>query len=316
MRKQLKAISITLFILAILVGAGLTGAGFYFYNVAVVPANKGFIKNHQQVQDHGSQWFRAAGAQHWYQTSATRDLRLDADYVPAPVKTKRTVVIAHGFMGDKETMFSYAKLFHDLGYNVLVPDDRGQGNSQGHYIGYGWPDRLDYIKWIQKVIARNGQDSKIVMFGVSMGGATTMMVSGQANVPPQVKAYIEDCGYDSVNSEINYEAGQLYHMPTFLRSSLVPIVSQITQLKDGYNFGEASALNQVKKNHRPMLFIHGGNDRFVPTRMVYKVYRADRGPKRLLVVKGAPHASSYKTDPALYRDTIRSFLNRYLDNDI
>ncbi|XIF20575.1 MAG: alpha/beta hydrolase [Acetilactobacillus jinshanensis] len=311
MKKNLKRFSLIIFILAVLLGAGLVSAGFYFYNVSVVPSHKGFINNHQADEMNGQQWFKQVHAQKWRQTSATRDLKLDANYVPAERPTRKTIVIAHGYMGDKNTMWSYAKLFHNLGYNVLVPDDRGQGQSQGHYIGYGWPDRLDYIKWINKVIRHNGQQSKIVMFGVSMGGATTMMVSGQSNVPPQVKGYIEDCGYDSVNSELHYEAGQLYHMPSILQNSLIPIVSQITQLKDGYNFVQASALNQVKKNHRPMLFIHGGNDQFVPTRMVYKLYRADRGPKQLLVVKGAPHASSYHTDPQLYRRTIVNFLKQY-----
>ena len=311
MKKQLKITSIALFIVAVLLGAGMTGAGFYFYHMAVVPTHKTFLNNHQAVEAHGQTWFRQVHARRWQQMSATRRLKLDANYVPAALPTKKTVVIAHGYMGDKNTMWVYARLFHDLGYNVLVPDDRGQGQSQGHYIGYGWPDRLDYVKWINKVIRHNGPQSKIVMFGVSMGGATTMMVSGQDNVPPQVKGYIEDCGYDSVNSEINYEAEQLYHMPWWLRRSLVPIVSHITQVKDGYNFVQASALNQVQKNHRPMLFIHGGSDQFVPTRMVYKLYRADRGPKQLLVVKGAPHASSYHTDPVLYRRTVVSFLKRY-----
>lgn len=74
---------------------------------------------------------------------------------------------------------------------------------------------------------------------------------------------------------------------------------------------EASSLDQVKKNHRPMLFIHGGKDTFVPTKMVYPLYNATKGPKELLVVKNAAHAASYQTNPKLYVKTIKGFLNQY-----
>lgn len=315
MKKKVKALIITLVVLISLTLVGLIGAGMYFYNVAVVPAHKSFFKTESVKPNSplyaGTKWYQQVKKIKWTQESVGGHLNLVANYIPAEHKTNQTVVIAHGYMGSKEKMAPYAYIFHQLGYNVLTPDDRGQGQSQGNYVGYGWPDRLDYIKWIRQVIHHNGSDSKIVMFGISMGGATTMMVSGEKSVPTQVKAYIEDCGYTSVADEINYEAGQLYHMPAFPKWPLVPILSGITHLRAGYSMYEASSLNQVKKNHLPMLFIHGGKDKFVPTKMVYPLYEASKGPKQLLIVKNAPHAASYQTDPQLYVKTIQQFLKRY-----
>ena len=303
--------------LAVVLGVAVVAdiaAGYYFYNVAVARGKKTFINNDSRIEKHDPQyrektWYANAKKLTWHETSATDNLKLVANYVPAAKKTTKTVVIAHGFGGSSKRMGAYAGLFHDLGYNVLLPDDRGSGQSQGNYIGYGWPDRLDYIKWIKQVIKHNGRDSQIALFGTSMGGATTMMVSGE-KTPVQLKAYIEDCGYTSVYDEIVYKAKQMYHLPEY---PLVPTVSAINKLKNGYTFKQASALNQVKKNHKPMLFIHGGNDDFVPTRMVYPLYRADRGPKQLLVVKGAAHAASFAHAPKLYTQTIRNFLARYLN---
>ena len=57
--------------------------------------------------------------------------------------------MAHGYMGSAETMSVFAKMYHDWGYNVLAPDARGHGKSQGDYIGFGWPDRKDYVQWIE-----------------------------------------------------------------------------------------------------------------------------------------------------------------------
>lgn len=315
LKKKTKILLATVITLIVLTVVGFVGAGMYFYNVAVVPSHKTFLSNDKVKKNSplyaGTKWYYNVKKIHWTQKSATGNLKLVANYIPADKKTNKTVVIAHGYMGSKEKMAPYAYIFHQMGYNVLTPDDRGQGQSEGNYVGYGWPDRLDYIKWMKKVIKYQGPNTEIVMFGVSMGGATTMMVSGEKDVPHQVKAFIEDCGYTSVSDEINYEAGQLYHMPAFPRWPLVPILSGITHIRAGYSMYEASSLDQVKKNHRPMLFIHGANDKFVPTRMVYPLYKASKGPKQLLVVKNAAHAASYQTNPKLYVDTIKGFLNKY-----
>ncbi|KOY76480.1 Family S9 peptidase [Apilactobacillus kunkeei] len=315
MKKKTKILLATVITLIVLTVVGFVGAGMYFYNVAVVPSHKTFLSNDKIKKNSplyvGTKWYYNVKKIHWTQKSATGNLKLVANYIPADKKTNKTVVIAHGYMGSKEKMAPYAYIFHQMGYNVLTPDDRGQGQSEGNYVGYGWPDRLDYIKWMKKVIKYQGSKTEIVMFGVSMGGATTMMVSGEKDVPHQVKAFIEDCGYTSVSDEINYESGQLYHMPAFPRWPLVPILSGITHIRAGYSMYEASSLDQVMKNHRPMLFIHGANDKFVPTRMVYPLYKASKGPKQLLVVKNAAHAASYQTNPKLYVDTIKGFLNKY-----
>lgn len=239
--------------------------------------------------------------------SAGGHYRLVANYIAADHATDKTVLIAHGFNGSKDDMGAYAYLFHQMGYNVLLRDARGHGQSQGNYIGYGWPDRLDDRKWIRKIIRTNGPSSQIVMFGVSMGGATTMMVSG-LQLPPQVKGFIEDCGYTSAKTEINYQAGQLYHLPAVIRVPLVNIVSGITRLRAGYFFGQADALKQLHHNHRPMLFIHGSEDHFVPTKMVYQNYAATAGPKQMWVVKGAGHAKSYQTRPHEYENQVKDFL--------
>lgn len=291
---------------------GIGAAGYYFYNMAVARGKKSFIHNTTAVKKSDplykeKTWYAGTKKLVWHETSATDHLKLVANYVPAAKTTKKTIVIAHGFGGSSAHMAEYAGLFHELGYNVLLPDDRGNGQSQGNYTGYGWPDRLDYLKWIHQVIRRNGQDSQIVVFGVSMGGATTMMISGE-KTPSQVKAFIEDCGYTSVYDEIKYQAKSMYNLPEY---PLVPVVSEINKLKNGYSFKQASALKQVAKNHKPMLFIHGTADTFVPTRMVYPLYRADAGPKQLVLVKGAAHAKSFAHNPKLYRQTVTAFLARY-----
>ena len=132
-------------------------------------------------------------------------------------------------------MGQYAALFHQLGYNVLLPDARSHGASQGHFIGYGWPERNDVKKWSQYIIKKQGSNSKIVIFGLSMGAATAMMTSGE-KLPTQVKAIIEDCGYTSIEDELNYEANKLYKLPAMVEVPIVKLLSLSAKMKYGYFF--------------------------------------------------------------------------------
>lgn len=302
-------------ILLTLVVIWLAAAG-YFFKVAMVPGHKSFINQPVSLKKSDplyaeKKWFEDAHKKQWVMMAANGHDRLVADYLPAATPSKRSVLIAHGYMNDKEQMGAYAALFHQMGYNVLMPDARAHGQSQGKFIGYGWPERYDARKWLNRLIKKNGPDSQVVMFGVSMGGATTMMTAG-LKLPPQVKALVEDCGYDSVQAEFYHEAHELYHLPLWLAIPLVKTMSGINRVANGFFIGQASAANSLHHNHLPLLVIHGKDDTFVPTAMAQVNYRATRGPKELWLVPGAVHAKSFATAPTAYRDHVQNFLRRYM----
>jgi len=298
-------------IVAVLV-IGITGGSFYLYHFAIAPTPKELTSPSQKshaILVKNKAWLKQVDKQTWHETSATDNLKLVADFVPAAKKTKRTIVVAHGYMGNKEQMASYIRLWHRQGYNVLAPDDRGNGQSQGNYYGFGWPDRLDYVKWTKQVVRRLGTDSQIGLFGVSMGGATVMMMSGE-KLPSQVKAIVEDCGYTSVSDELSYELKQLYHLPKF---PLIYTASWVADWKAHFNFLEASSVNQLKKNKLPIFFIHGSVDTFVPTKMVYENYKATTvKDKKLWVVPGAKHGEALNKQPKQYEEKVSAFMGQYM----
>jgi fermentation-respiration switch protein FrsA (DUF1100 family) len=147
-----------------------------------------------------------------------------------------------------------------------------------------------------------------VLYGISMGGATVLMTGGE-NLPPEVKAIVEDCGYTSVEEELYFQMKTRYH----LRSRwLMNATSRVAQRRAGYGFAEASALEQVKKTKIPTLFIHGEEDTFVPFKMVYTLYEACPAPKELFTVPGAGHGEAYGAAGHEYEDRIRNFLKKWV----
>lgn len=218
----------------------------------------------------------------------------------------RWLIGVHGYMADCEEMCWRNGEFYRMGFNVIFPDLRGHGESEGKYVGMGWHDRLDVMSWIDHIIKMDS-DAEIVLFGVSMGGATVMMASGE-DLPENVKAIVEDCGYTSVKDILTYQAKQMYHVPYW---PLVATASLISKFKNGYSFDEGSSVEQVRRSKTPTIFIHGSSDDFVPFSMLDKVYEAASCEKEKLVIEGAEHARAMDTDPKLYWGTIKEFLGRY-----
>ena len=238
-----------------------------------------------------------------------RGEHLHALYVRAARPTARTAVIVHGYTDNAVRMLPIGYLYsRQLGYNILLPDLHAHGLSEGDAVQMGWLDRLDILQWMDTANRLFGDSTRMVVHGISMGAATTMMVSGET-LPPYVKCFVEDCGYTSVWDEFRGELKNQFGLPAF---PLLDVASWLCGLKYDWTFREASALEQVKRCALPMLFIHGDADTFVPTWMVHPLYEAKPGPKELWLVPGAAHAVSYKENKVEYTRRVQEFTGKYI----
>jgi len=216
----------------------------------------------------------------------------------------RWVVICHGYAYiGKEHMVFVAQTFHEMGYNVLMPDARGHGQSGGGYIGMGWHDRLDVIRWVDEIIGWDGS-AEIVLYGISMGAATVVMASGEP-LKPAVKAIVADSGYTSAVDVFAYQMKMIYKLSFF---PFMKVSSFVTRLLAGFWLGEASTVRQIAKSATPTLLIHGGEDTFIPPYMLDELYNAAGCPIQRMLIEGANHGQTLIVDRARYWQAIRNFL--------
>jgi len=220
-----------------------------------------------------------------------------------------STIVVHGYTDNAAIMMRYTYLHYEvLGRNVVIPEHFGHGESEGDHIRFGWLDRKDITNlWIPFTHSM-WPELPIVEHGLSMGGAITMFVAGE-EIPDSlnVSAFIEDCGYSSTWEELEYNAKQM-GLPSF---PIMNIANMLCRLKYGWDMKESDALKQLAKCHKPMLFIHGDADDYVPTYMVFKNYEAKtHGYKEIMVVKGAEHAKSIHNAWDEYKDRVKSFIDK------
>lgn len=219
----------------------------------------------------------------------------------------RTMLLCHGARssGIGEYRFMAPYLYKN-GYTLVIPDHRGCGESDGKYMGYGTHESKDTFLWLRYAKERFPENS-IFLLGISMGAATVLMMSNHLE-DAAVKGVIADCPYTSAWDEFSYQMHTSFHLPDF---PILHICDLYCRAFCGYAFKAASPLESVKCAKKPILFIHGSADDFVPTFMQDILFDACPTEKEKLTVEGAVHARSYYTNPTLYNQTLLTFMDTY-----
>ena len=230
---------------------------------------------------------------------------LVAEEFPADEDSHKWALVLHGYTGWKEEMYPFAYWYHEEGYQVVVPDLRCQGESEGDFIGMGWTDHYDCNLWINYILQQD-PEARIVLHGQSMGAATALMMTGEDNVSEHIAAVISDCAYTDAYAMFGEKIKEWFYLPAF---PLVDSACVVLKLRGGYNLKDASAVNAVQKSNTPTLFIHGDKDAMIPVQMSKDLYEAASCPKEILIIEGAGHAQAQDKDPETYYETIKSFLD-------
>ena len=237
--------------------------------------------------------------------------QLHACWLRAPEPTDRTVVLFHGYQGSAEAMLMIGYLYnHDLGFNVLIPDQCGHGRSEPATVGMGWADRKEMTDWIRTADSLFGGGTQIVLHGISMGAATTMIAAAEESLPACVRCAVEDCGYTSAREVFADSWKKQSRLPLF---PLFDLSDRWCRMLYGWSFGEASPLDAVRRCTLPMLFIHGDRDWVVPVEMGHRLYEAKIGEKELWILSGVEHGAAYLHDPQAYTRRVATFVERWFE---
>ncbi len=302
-------------------GAGAAGGvaalGSLLYTKIIAPAPmRRDVTDRLPAQQEGREWARTGEGFRPLTITSHDGLTLRAAMVLSPTGSHNWAICVHGYRDCGESMGAMGLHYAHMGWNVLLPDQRGHGQSQGSYVGWGYDERLDLVGWIN-YIARRDPEAGIVLHGVSMGAATVLMATG-GPLAAQVKAAVSDCSYTTVEQEmrhvLDWQVRRKLNIPTGVPFSLLfSALRKLTLRRAGYDLKDAAPLEAVARSSTPTLFIHGEEDPLVPPAMLGKLYQAARCPKRFLTVPGAGHAEAVGTDPVLYWQAVDQFLEKHLD---
>lgn len=219
-------------------------------------------------------------------------------------------LVLHGWSTDRVSMAPHAAILYRQGFDVLAPDQRAHGESEGQYTCFGVKETDDALAWLQLMNERNYQSH--IVIGTSMGGAVSLMLASR-NRDQKLACAVSDCAYSSfleiINAQLLMKSPK---MPPLLRRMFVSSFSAFCQKDADFKVQQAAPILTIAKNQVPLLMIHGQEDRFVPYWMLDKLYAACQSEKQRLDIPVARHGESIYRDYALYERTLVAFVNAHV----
>ncbi len=262
---------------------------------------------HIRAADHWLQTHRAV--QVW--TKSHDGLKLHALWVPAD-DPKGTVLLAHGYRSTKLLDFGMVpELYHNLGMNLLLIDQRSHGRSEGRYITFGVLESRDVQSWIRFHNEKFGCHP-MLLSGLSMGASTVLYLADR-QLPENVKGILADCGFTSPAEIIAKVFRDTVHFPA---GPFLWAADLFARVLAGFSLYERDSRRSLKNSRLPVLLVHGTGDDFVPCKMTEAAYAACTAEKEMLLVEGAGHGVSYLSDTPGYRKRVMDFLRKYISEDI
>ena len=209
----------------------------------------------------------------------------------------------HGYRGSSERdLCGGVQRCYRLKRNVLLVDQRGSGKSEGKVITFGINESRDVLSWIDYILTHITPDAKIILTGISMGGATVLTAAGR-ELPNNVVCILADCSYSSAKEIIKKVIADKGLPPNLL----YPFMKLGARVYGHFSICETSPLDAMKRCKVPVIFIHGEADRYVPCDMSRKVYDACNTKKVLYTVKNAGHGLAYLVDTEGYFNALENF---------
>lgn len=237
--------------------------------------------------------------------------------------TQRAIVFVHGVRknrADKAAgLLDLSGAIAKNGFAVLAFDMRGSGESPPAPLSLGYFEQRDVLGAVDFLQSGPlpypalGRPRVIGGWGVSMGAATLIMAAAQE---PAIRAIVSDCAFADIIPILEREVPKGGHLPPMF----TPDALLATQALFGVNFYADRPVDYVAQiAPRPILFIHGANDHYIPPSNMDILAAAARSAPNANVqtwsVPGADHAQSFNTEGKVYVDRIIAFYTAALGPD-
>jgi uncharacterized protein len=225
-----------------------------------------------------------------------------------PGRSQATIILSHGYGDNQNEMLPWVNFLNRAGYSVLTYDMRNRGRSGGDAVTLGALEQYDLISAVDYLTSRRDVDkARIGALGVSLGGATTILVAAQDR---RIKAVVDDSGFADAPTAIANGFTYFVHLPAF---PFALISVKIAEWRAGVDVENVRPVDKIGLiSPRPIYIIDGVADKAVLPVNSARNFAAAKEPKKIWWVRGAGHAQSRVVAGSRYVRRVVAFFRRYL----
>ena len=228
-------------------------------------------------------------------------IRLKGIYYPSDKKRNITVICIHGYTSHAEREWAFPGLFYlSLGYNVLIPYQRAHGLSGGKYISLGALERVDMLRWVEKINELN-PGGNIIIHGLSMGGGIALDLCTKEM--KNVKAIISDAPSESVKGMFEGIASHAFKKDS---EKIAACAIARFEKEFGVDIMDLERLETVKNSKYPLLLSAGSNEHC--EELFELIKSRNPRPTEIIILPGCSHGNGMYKQTELYQGAIRKFI--------
>ena len=224
------------------------------------------------------------------------------------------VIALHGIADTRSGALGLARLFLDHGYTVLIPDNRGHGESGGDIITYGLRETGDVHQWVDW-LERTESPRNVFGIGESLGGAVLLE---SLAVEPRFSAVVAECSFATFQGVAVERVAQKLPVPAgigkLLAEPLVWSAFFYARSKYGVDYRGVSPLAAVEKTSTPILLIHGLADDKTSPAHSQRLAAANPRAVTLWLVPNAGHIGAYGAAPDEFARRVLNWFSTHARN--
>lgn len=236
------------------------------------------------------------------------DIVINGEYVinpNCPENIKKVIVLCHGQTVTRAGIIKYGKIFYDMGYHLVLFDERSFGKTTGRYCTVGYKEHEDIFHVVEYARSIFGEDCFLGLLGESMGAGSSLW-SLEFHTPDFIVA---DCPFADTGILIRDQARQV---AGFLGTLAIPGAERICLKRyPGYSFNYVKPIEAVKGTKVPICFMHGSADMLIDckhSRMMYDL--CDNPLSEIHLFDNTDHARSIYNYPQLYKELLEAFVKK------
>lgn len=217
--------------------------------------------------------------------------------------SKGTVILFHGYGGQKSALLDKADIFLKLGYNTLLVDFKGSGRSEGNQTTIGYSESIEVKDCFDFIKSRG--EKNIYLFGTSMGAVAILKSLYDYSFDPT--AIIIECPFGSMYQTVCARF-HMMNIPTFPMAGLLVFWGGI---QNGFWAFGHNPTKYAKRIKSPTLLMYGSQDEKVSREEIDAIFENINGPKQLKIYPLAGHENYLNRYKSEWAEDISLFLKSY-----
>jgi hypothetical protein len=197
-------------------------------------------------------------------------------------RRRGTLIYLHGSADNRASGVHIAERFLERGFDALLYDSRAHGESEGDACTYGYYERKDLSRAIDRLQVR-----PIVALGVSLGGAVALQTAAEDS---RISAVIAVASFADLRTVASERA------PFVASKADIEAAFRLAEEQAHFVVDEASPLRAASRIRVPVLLVHGDADVETPPAHSRRLFEALHCDKHLLLVPGAGHNDALRPD--------------------